>query len=290
MKPPPFEHHLPRSLQQAAASLRSLENARVIAGGQSLMPMLNLRLTYPDHLIDLGGIADLAYIRESADVVRIGAMTTQREIEFSDVVRRTLPLMAEAVLCVGHRQTRNRGTIGGSLCNLDPAAELPLVSLAFDATVEVTNADGKRELPMAEFAAGYMTPGIEADEIVSEIRFRPWAPGHGYAFDEYARRKGDFAIVSVAAMIQLGGDGRIARVSLAMGGVGPVPMRLPDAEATLKGERPEASLFARAAQRCEAIEPLEDAFVPPWYRRRLAPVLAERVLLTAAQRAASRHG
>ena len=290
MKPPPFEHHLPRSLQQAAASLRSLENARVIAGGQSLMPMLNLRLTYPDHLIDLGGIADLAYIRESADVVRIGAMTTQREIEFSDVVRRTLPLMAEAVLCVGHRQTRNRGTIGGSLCNLDPAAELPLVSLAFDATVEVTNADGKRELPMAEFAAGYMTPGIEADEIVSEIRFRPWAPGHGYAFDEYARRKGDFAIVSVAAMIQLGGDGRIARVSLAMGGVGPVPMRLPDAEATLKGERPEASLFARAAQRCEAIEPLEDAFVPSWYRRRLAPVLAERVLLTAAQRAASRHG
>ena len=290
MKPPPFEHHLPRSLQQAAASLRSLENARVIAGGQSLMPMLNLRLTYPDHLIDLGGIADLAYIRESADVVRIGAMTTQREIEFSDVVRRTLPLMAEAVLCVGHRQTRNRGTIGGSLCNLDPAAELPLVSLAFDATVEVTNADGKRELPMAEFAAGYMTPGIEADEIVSEIRFRPWAPGHGYAFDEYARRKGDFAIVSVAAMMQLGGDGRIARVSLAMGGVGPVPMRLPDAEAMLKGERPEASLFARAAQRCEAIEPLEDAFVPPWYRRRLAPVLAERVLLTASQRAASRHG
>lgn len=290
MKPPPFEHHLPLSLQQATASLRSLENARVLAGGQSLMPMLNLRLTYPDHLIDLGGIADLAYIRESADVVRIGAMTTQREIEFSDVVRRALPLMAEAVLCVGHRQTRNRGTIGGSLCNLDPAAELPLVSLAFDATVEVANADGKRELPMAEFAAGYMTPGIEADEIVSEIRFRPWTPGHGYAFDEYARRKGDFAIVSVAAMIELGGDGRIARASLAMGGVGPVPMRLPDAEAMLKGELPDASLFARAAQRCEAIEPLEDAFVPPWYRRRLAPVLAERVLVSAAQRAARRHG
>jgi carbon-monoxide dehydrogenase medium subunit len=290
LKPPPFEHHLPRSLQQATACLRSLENARVLAGGQSLMPMLNLRLTYPDHLIDLGGIADLAYIRESADVVRIGAMTTQREIEFSDVVRRTLPLMAEAVLCVGHRQTRNRGTIGGSLCNLDPAAELPLVSLAFDATVEVANADGKRELPMAEFAAGYMTPGIEADEIVSEIRFRPWTPGHGYAFDEYARRKGDFAIVSVAAMIELGGDGRIARASLAMGGVGPVPMRLPDAEAMLKGELPDAALFARAGQRCEAIEPLEDAFVPPWYRRRLAPVLAERVLVTAARRAAALHG
>jgi aerobic carbon-monoxide dehydrogenase medium subunit len=290
LKPPPFEHHLPRSLQQAVASLRSLENARVLAGGQSLMPMLNLRLTYPDHLIDLGGIADLAYIHEFADVVRIGAMTTQREIEFSDAVRRTLPLMAEAVLCVGHRQTRNRGTIGGSLCNLDPAAELPLVALAFDATVEVANADGTREVPMAEFAAGYMTPGIEADEIVSEIRFRPWAPGHGYAFDEYVRRKGDFAIVSVAAMIELGGDGRIARASLAMGGVGPVPARVPDAEAMLKGEVPDASLFAHAAQRCEAIQPLEDAFVPPWYRRRLAPVLAERVLLKAAQRAAPRHG
>ncbi|HJU23378.1 MAG TPA: xanthine dehydrogenase family protein subunit M [Casimicrobiaceae bacterium] len=290
MKPPPFEHHLPHSLGEAVATLRSLENARVIAGGQSLMPMLNLRVAYPDHLVDLGGIADLAYIRESADVVRIGAMTTQRDIEFSEIVRRRLPLMSEAVLSVGHRQTRNRGTIGGSLCNLDPAAELPLVALAFDATIGIANADGTRELPMVEFAAGYMTPAIEADDIVSEVDFRPWPAGHGYAFDEYARRKGDFAIVSVAAMIALGSDGRVARASLALGGVGPVPMRVPEAEAVLTGAFPEASLFTRAAEPCNAIEPLEDAFVPPWYRRKLAPVLAERVLATAAKRATFAHG
>jgi carbon-monoxide dehydrogenase medium subunit len=290
LKPPPFEYHLPRSVEEAVASLRSLENARVLAGGQSLMPMLNLRVAYPDHLIDLGGVADLAYIRDAADLVRIGAMTTQRDIEFSDVVRRRLPLMAEAVLCVGHRQTRNRGTIGGSLCNLDPAAELPLVLSAFDATVEVANADGRRELTMVEFAAGYMTPGIEADEIVTEIRVRPWPRGHGYAFDEYARRKGDFAIVSVAAMIALGAEGRISRACLALGGVGPVPIRVPDAEAMLTGAVPDAALFVRAAEPCEAIEPLEDAFVPPWYRRRLAPVLAERVLATAAKRAAYANG
>lgn len=290
MKPPPFEHHLPRSVEEAVASLRSLENARVLAGGQSLMPMLNLRVAYPDHLIDLGGVSDLVYIRDTADLVLIGAMTTQRDIEFSGVVRRRLPLMAEAVLSVGHRQTRNRGTIGGSLCNLDPAAELPLVLLAFDATVEVANADGRRELTMAKFAAGYMTPGIEADEIVTEVRIRPWPRGHGYAFDEYARRKGDFAIVSVAAMIALGPDGRITRACLALGGVGPVPMRVPDAEAALIGAVPDPALFAHAAEPCEAIEPLEDAFVPPWYRRRLAPVLAERVLATAALRAASAHG
>jgi aerobic carbon-monoxide dehydrogenase medium subunit len=285
LKPPAFEHHLPRSLSEAVQSLRQYENARILAGGQSLMPMLNLRVAYPDHLIDLGGIEGLAYIRELEGLVCIGAMTAQRTIEFSDVVRRRLPLMAEAILSVGHRQTRNRGTIGGSLCNLDPAAELPLVSLAFDATVVATGADGERELAMADFAAGYMTPAIEPDEIVSEIRFKPWPAGHGWAFDEYARRKGDFAIVAVAALLQLGADGRIVRASLALGGVGPVPTRVAAAESMLEGRPGDAGLFARAAIHCEEIEPLEDALVPRWYRRKLAPVLARRALAVAWRRA-----
>lgn len=249
------------------------------------MPMLNLRVAYPEHLIDLNGIDGLAHIRERDGLVCIGAMTSQRTIEFSDVVRERLPLMSEAILSVGHRQTRNRGTIGGSLCNLDPAAELPLVALAFDATVEATGVQGTREMAMADFAAGYMTPAIESDEIVSEIRFEPWPAGHGWAFDEYARRKGDFAIVAVAVLLQLGQDGRIARAALALGGVGPVPVRVPAAESILEGESPDAALFARAAAHCEAIEPLEDALVPPWYRRRLAPVLARRALSVACGRA-----
>ncbi len=265
--------------------LREFENSRILAGGQSLMPMLNLRIAYPDHLIDLNGIEGLAYIREVDGVVCIGAMTAQRTIEFSDMVKQRLPLMAEAILSVGHRQTRNRGTIGGSLCNLDPAAELPLVSLALDATAIVTGGNGTREIAMTDFAAGYMTPAIEPDEILSELRYKPWPAGHGYAFDEYARRKGDFAIVSVATLVELGKDGRVARASLALGGVGPVPIRVPAAESVLEGGTPDATLLARAAAHCDAIEPLEDALVPPWYRRKLAPVLARRALTLACSRA-----
>jgi carbon-monoxide dehydrogenase medium subunit len=285
MKPPPFRHHLPRTLQEAVGQLREFENARVLAGGQSLMPMLNLRLTYPEHLIDLNGVDGLAYIREEGDDIVIGAMTAQRTIEFSEMIRRRLPLLAEAILSVGHRQTRNRGTIGGSLCHLDPAAELPLVAVAFDAVVVVTGADGDREVAMADFAAGFMTPAIDPFEIVSAIRFRPWRAGHGHAFTEYARRKGDFAMVSVAAMLDIGSDGRIVRGALALGGVGPVPLRVAAAEAELVGHAPGADLFARATAHCADIDPLDDAHVPAWYRRKLAPVLAQRVLAVAASRA-----
>src|SRR5579862_1293315 len=276
MKPPPFQHHLPRTLREAVGNLQEFDNARVLAGGQSLMPMLNLRIAYPDHLIDLNGIEGLAYIREAGDELVIGAMTAQRTIEFSPLIRRQLPLMADAILEVGHRQTRNRGTIGGSLCHLDPAAELPLVAVAFDAVVVVTGADGDRDVAMADFAAGYMSPAIGKDEIVSAIRFKPWREGHGWAFAEYARRKGDFAMVSVAAMLDLVPGGRIARAALALGGVGPVPLRVVAAENALVGNTPGPDLFARAAAHCADIEPLEDAFVPPWYRRKLGPVLAQR--------------
>jgi aerobic carbon-monoxide dehydrogenase medium subunit len=285
MKPPPFEHHLPRTLQEALRHLKELDNARLIAGGQSLMPMLNMRITYPDHLVDLNGIAELAYIREEGDEVLIGAMTAQRTIEFSDLVKRRLPLMAEAILSVGHRQTRNRGTIGGSLCHLDPAAELPLVAVAHDATVVAASLDKVRRIKMVDFAAGIMTAAIERDEIVVEIRCTPWPGGHGWAFTEYARRKGDFAIVSVAALAHLGPDGRIARAALALGGVGPVPVRVPEAEAALVGNIPDPGLFARATTHCAGIEPLDDPFAPAWYRRALAPKLAQRALALACRRA-----
>lgn len=287
MKPPPFEHHLPGSIGEAVQLLSELDNARVLAGGQSLMPMLNLRVAYPDHIVDLNGIEELAYIRATADEVAIGAMTCQRSIEFSDVVRERLPLVAEAILSVGHRQTRNRGTIGGSLCNLDPAAELPLMALVFDAIVSVAGPRGKRDIAMVDFAAGYMTPGIGVDEIVTEIRFRPWSSGHGWAFEEYARRKGDFAIVSAAALLELSSDGRIARASVGLGGVGPIPVRVTAAERLLVRNRLDDALLAQAAQQCSAIEPLGDAHVPAWYRRKLAPVLAQRVLARASERA---HG
>lgn len=285
MKPPAFEHHLPRTLPEALQSLRTLENARLVAGGQSLMPMLNYRLAYPDHLIDLNGVADLAYIREENGEVRIGAMTAQRTIEFSPLVKRRLPLLAEAILSVGHRQTRNRGTIGGSHCHLDPAAELPLVSATFDATIVIANVETTRTLPMVEFAAGMMSPAIEPDEIVVEIRLKPWPEGHGFAFTEYSRRQGDFAIVAAAALVTLGENGRIERAALGLGGLAPVPTRIPAAESELVGSAPDADLFARAAAHCAEVEPLDDPFAPAWYRRTLAPKLAQRVLARACERA-----
>lgn len=285
MKPAPFEHHLPRTLQEALRNLKDFENARVIAGGQSLMPMLNLRLAYPDHLVDLNGVEDLAYIREEGGEVLIGAMTAQRTIEFSEVIKRRVPLMSEAILSVGHRQTRNRGTIGGSLCHLDPSAELPLVAATLDATVVVSSVAGSRRIPMADFPAGFMTPAIEADEIVTEIRIEPWPEGHGSAFTEYTRRKGDFAIVAAAALIDLARDGRIARASLALGGVGAAPVRMTEAERVLVGATPDAGVLERAAALCADIDPPDDPLIPAWYRRKLAPVLARRVLETAIRRA-----
>ena len=285
MKPPPFEYHSPKTLQQALRHLSEFENARLLAGGQSLMPMLNMRLATPEHLIDLAGVEGLAYIVEEGNEIAIGAMTGQRTIEFSDVIKRRLPLLSEAILSVGHRQTRNRGTIGGSLCHLDPAAELPLVAMALDATIRVTGPAGIRAISMAAFAVDFMTPAIEADEIVTEIRFRPWLEGHGASFIEFARRKGDFAVVAVAAMLDLASDGRIARASLAVGGVGPVPVRVSEAEAMLVGNAPDAALFTRAAVPCAAIEPLTDPHAPPWYRRRVAATLARRALQAACLRA-----
>ena len=285
MKPTPFEYHLPQTLQEAVRNLHDFENARLLAGGQSLMPMLNLRLAYPDHLIDLNGVAGLAYIREDGDAVAIGAMTAQRTIEFSDVIKRRLPLLSEAILSVGHRQTRNRGTLGGSLCHLDPAAELPLVAAALDATIVVTGSAGERQVAMADFAVDFMTPAIAADEIVTAIRFTPWRSGHGWAFAEFARRHGDFAIVAAAALIELAPDGRIARAALALGGVGAVPVRMSAAERALVGNAPDPELLARAATHCAAIDPLNDPLAPAWYRRKLAPIFAQRVLATACRRA-----
>ncbi|MGE4249363.1 MAG: xanthine dehydrogenase family protein subunit M [Parvibaculaceae bacterium] len=288
MKPPIFEHHLPTTLQEALRAMAELENARLIAGGQSLMPMLNFRLAQPDHLIDLNAIAELAYIREDDGEIAIGAMTAQREIEFSPLVGERLPLLARAILSVGHRQTRNRGTIGGSLCHLDPSAELPLMACTMEATIMVSSRDEVRAVKMADFAEDMMTPSIAPDEIVTEIRFKPWRRGHGWGFTEYARRKGDFAIVSAAALLDLRPDGRIDRAALALGGVAPVPIRIVAAEAELAGRAPGTALFARAAEHCAEIEPLDDPFAPGWYRRKLSVSLARRVLGEAWQRAGGR--
>src|SRR6202171_2583494 len=188
MKPPPFSYHDPRTIGDVVGLLGRLDNAKLLAGGQSLMPMLNMRFVLPDHIIDLNRVEGLAYIRETEDALEIGAMTRQRDLEFSDAVRARWPIMHEALLQVGHRQTRNRGTIGGSLCHLDPAAELVSLATGYGATVAVAGANGQRELPFAEFPVAYMTPAIEPNEVVTAVRFPRWASDHTYAFIEFSRR------------------------------------------------------------------------------------------------------
>ena len=285
MKPPPFRYHDPTSLDEALDLLAPLDNAKLLAGGQSLMPMLNLRLAFPDDVVDLNRIEGLAYVRESGSRVSIGAMTRQREVERSDLVGRVCPILHEALAQVGHRQTRNRGTVGGSLCHLDPSAELPAVAAALDATIHVRRRGGARTLPMSELPAFYMTPAIEPDEIVTAIAFEPWPPGHGYAFVEFARRRGDFAVAGVAVLLDAGADGVIRRASIALGGVGEGPIRCREAEAALVGTGADAASLDEAARICGEVEAMEDVHASSAGRRHLARVLARRALDRAHRRA-----
>src|SRR5437870_3596782 len=235
MKPPPFSYHDPRTIGDAVALLGQLENAKLLAGGQSLMPMLNMRFVLPDHIIDLNRVEGLAFIRENDGALEIGAMTRQRDLEFSDLVRQRCPLMHEAILQVGHRQTRNRGTLGGSLCHLDPSAELVTVAAALDARVSVVGPNGTREIAFSAFPVAYMTPAIEQNEIVTAAHFPLWPEQHGYAFVEFARRHGDFAIVSAAALLTEDSAGKIVGASVTLGGLGPAPVRAREVEQALVG-------------------------------------------------------
>jgi len=284
MKAAPFQYHDPATVEEAISLLGRLENAKLLAGGQSLMAMLNLRYAQPDHLIDLNRIADLAFIRQEGDALVLGAMTRQRDLEFSDLARRTCPILHEAVVNVGHRQTRNRGTIGGSLCHLDPSAELAAMAALHDAVLTVLGPGGPRELPFKEFALTFMTTALGMDELLAAIRIPLWPSRHGYAFIEFARRHGDFAIASSGALLTIDPDGKIDRAALVVGGVGPIPVRVPEAEQFLKGKPPTEASFREAALACQAIEPLDDIHAPAAYRVHLGETLARRALVKAAGR------
>ena len=284
MKPPRFSYYDPETVSDVVGLLGRLDNARVLAGGQSLMPMLNMRLALPDHIVDLNGVKELSYLREKGGALEIGAMTRQREIEFSDAVRERCPLMHEAILQVGHRQTRNRGTLGGSLCQLDPSAELVAVAAALDATVTVAGPKGTRQIAFADFPKTYMTPAIEADELVTGASFPLWPKGHGWAFVEFARRHGDFAIVSAAALLEESG-GKITRASVTLGGIAAAPVRMKEVERALVGQKASDALFREACESCRKIEALEDVHAPASYRRHLAAVLSRRALEQAHERA-----
>jgi carbon-monoxide dehydrogenase medium subunit len=288
MKPPPFSYHDPKTVSEVVGLLSTLENAKLLAGGQSLMPMLNFRYVQPDHIIDLNRVEGLAYIRDTADGIEVGAMTRQRDLEFSDVVEKRFPLMHEAIAHIGHRQTRNRGTIGGSLCHLDPSAELVSCAMTLDATVIAVGPNGPRDIAFKDFPVGYLASAIEPTELLTAIRFTAWPAGHGYAFVEFARRHGDFAIVSAAVLLQTDEAHRVTRASVTLGGMGVAPVRAAELEQALIGEAPSIDFLRQACEGCRKFEALDDVHAPASYRQHLATVMSRRALEKAYTRATGR--
>jgi len=286
MKPPRFDYHAPRSIDDAVALLaRYGGDAKVLAGGQSLMPMLNFRLARPAALVDVNRIPELAYVREDDGTVTIGAMTRQRTIEFSPLVARRLPLLLEATRWVGHLPIRSRGTIGGSIAHADPSAEYPAVLTALDGEVVAQGPRGRRTLKPGELFETYLTTRLAPDELLVEVRLPASPAGAGHAFEEFARRHGDFAIVGIAAMIVRDGA-RCSAARLASAGAGPVPVRLRAAEEILERDGlGDAAVAAAAARAAELVEPDADVHASAEYRRHLTGVLTARALKRAIERA-----
>jgi carbon-monoxide dehydrogenase medium subunit len=282
MKPAPFDYHAPRTLDEATGLLASLDNARPLAGGQSLVPMMNFRYVIVDHLVDLAGVAGLRGISVADGTMRIGAMTSQRELEFSGDIARHVPLMRAALAHVGHRQTRNRGTIGGSLAHADPAAELPAVCAVLDAGIEISSRRGARTVRFADFVSGFMATVVEPDEIVTAVRLPLWPQGHAFGFHEFARRRGDFALCGAAVLLDLGPARQVRRAAMSLFGIATAPVRLREAEALLTGARLDDEAIRAAAATARALTPISDIHADAAYRRHLAEVMTRRALADAA--------
>ena len=285
MKPAPFDYYRAGSLDEAVTLLdRHGPEAKVLSGGQSLLPMMKLRLARPPTLVDLGRVRELAYVRDADGRLAFGGMARLDALE-SDLVRTRCPLLAEAARHIGHPAIRHRGTVCGSLAHADPAAELPVLALALDADLVATGRRGPRVIPAAEFFVTMFTTRLTPSEILSEARFPAIGPGTGWGFAELSRRPGDFAIAAAAAVLEAGGDGRIGKARIALGAVADRAIRCVDAEAVLQGREPGPALFQAAAEAAAApLDPPSDVHGSSAYRRHLVTVLVRRALAQAWER------
>jgi CO/xanthine dehydrogenase FAD-binding subunit len=287
MKPPRFEYLAPTSLDEALGLLADHgDEAKVLAGGQSLVPLLNFRLVRPAYLVDLNEIPGLAYVRADDGRLAIGAMTRQRAVETADVVRERCPLLADAMPQIGHFQIRNRGTIGGSLAHADPAAELPAVVAALEGELVVRSRTGQRTLTPEQFFVAYLTTAVDPAELLVEVRLPVAPPRTGAAFMEVSRRHGDFALVGVAATMTLDEAGVCTGCAIALTGVGPTPVVAGEAARALIGAKPTPEAFEDVGRRAAApLRPDGDLHASSEYRTHVAGVLTRRALARAAQRA-----
>jgi CO/xanthine dehydrogenase FAD-binding subunit len=287
MKPPPFAYRDPATVTEALEALAQYgDEGKILAGGQSLVPLLNMRLAQPQALIDLNRIPDLGYIREDShdgvSGLAFGAVTRQSAVEQQ---ADAIPLLKEAISWVGHPQIRNRGTIGGSIAHGDPAAELPLVFRALDGVATVLSRNGERAVPAEEFFVYTFTPNIEPDEMLAEVWLPLPAPRTGQAFLEVARRHGDFALVAAAISLTLSVNESITDARIALGGAAPVPMRATSAERSLVGALPDSHAFAEAARiAMEESEPSGDVHADAEYRREVVGTLVRQGLQRAYER------
>lgn len=291
MKPPRFAYHDPVVRSEVLDLLEHYgDEAKILAGGQSLVPLLNMRLAQPAQLIDINRLTELSYIREVDGGLAIGALTRHRDVERSPLVRQRCPLLARAVPWIGHAPIRSRGTIGGSLTHADPAAELPAVMQALGGHVRVESQTGSRTIPAEEFFISQLQTSITEQELVTEAWF-PAAPVlSGTAFIEVSRRHGDYALVGVAAQLTIDENDTISAAHLALMGVGETPVRLTGAEAALVGERPGEALFSAVTElSITRLEPEADLHASGEYRRHVAGVLVNRALHLAVD-SANRRG
>jgi carbon-monoxide dehydrogenase medium subunit len=288
LKPASFEYHAPETVADAVGLLAEhADESKPLAGGQSLVPMLALRLTRFAHLVDLNRIPALTGVQRTNGTLTIGAMTRQRAIELDPDVAAAVPLLGLATPHIGHFQIRNRGTVGGSLAHADPASELPAVALTLDAEFEVAGPDGTRRVPAAEFFQGTWTTALADDELLVATHFPVWEGRVGFAFDEIARRHGDFALTGVAAAVEVGADDKLIRCAIGFLGMASTPARARDAEAELLGGAPPAApaLTELAQLAVRDLEPPDDVHATSRYRTRVGAHLVERTLARALEAA-----
>jgi aerobic carbon-monoxide dehydrogenase medium subunit len=285
MKPPPFRYVRATSLEQAIGMLTAHPGvAKILAGGQSLMPMLNFRLLEPDILVDINGIPDMKGISEAAGHLRIGALTRHREVEASPLIARHFPVLAAAIRHVAHMTIRNRGTFAGSLAHADPAAELPMMAMLLDARILLTGPKGERVLTARDFFVAALTTALQDNEIVTAIELPLLRQPSGWAFEEVARRAGDYALAAAGVTLSQE-QGRIRDVRIALAGVDQTPIRATTAEAGLHVQSLDADAIAQAAKTAAAhCDPPGDLHASADYRRHLVEVLVRRCLVKAQQR------
>lgn len=288
MKPAPFEYFVPDSLEQALELLHEHgDEAKILAGGQSLVPAMNFRIHQPGVLIDLNRVPELGYIREEGNVIRVGAMTRERHLEFDDLIAKRTPLLHEAVPFIAHPQIRNRGTLGGSLVNADPAAELPVLMLALDARLKARNTSSERWIDAREFFAGMFTTALEADEILVEIELPVLPPRTGWSFMEVAPRAGDYALMGVATLVTLDEEGKCKEAKLVYLNAGDGPVDAVEAAKSLESELLNEDLIESAAKLASESEitPFGNVHASPEFQSHLANVLTKKTLKKALQRA-----